>query len=672
MLSIALRVATAAVAFAGISLLAFLHSRRCHSELTAAQPRRTPEPQPIASTQSPTRPSTTAQSTPAGASATSDSTPRGIASVPSTTHGRLVLDGYFARQIGLIAAMRTLKLPGRSIEHTPHDYLLAALVNVLAGHEQLQQVSRGENPLRPDLLVAEAWEQRQFPEVSGVCRQLHALDWVQAEALREQLRQVFAPYVALCAGPLQARGERLQVDWDLTAKQITTDAETDPFAAYGHMESDLGRGYQWAETSLRGVGPDHKPRPVMLGGFLSPGNTHPTACMERLGTITESTLGRPRRRPDLQRVHIAVGEAAESERQSRVDDLRELVDRQLGLVNKLRDQVQAVEQRQAQRSPKQTALRARDERALTAVQARLEKASTLLAERQKRLEQATQVLTEAHQQTVGMRERLAKLEAENAALDAANQRGIAVEIFEDCQFSDSERIAYQLEAGYHLTTKARSQATMTKLLAREAKGEQLFGQWKEVSANAEVAECAETHYAKCPHPLRLLGYRKHLAASTSRPARTTYALFITSVPAPERTAEEVVREYHRRGGTVELSNREVKSDMGWRGQRLRHGPGLDVVTQFTFAGLNFVRWLADTVWAEAGSEAGKRPGLAELTRMARAPAQLLADEGGVAVHFTDEDGRTRRTLTLHTLRQPPLPGFVWPGVPIHAQLALQN
>ena len=86
----------------------------------------------------------------------------------------------------------------------------------------------------------------------------------QAEAVREQLRRVFAPYISLCAGPALSRGQRLVVDWDFTAKQITTEAKPEPFAAYGHMEDGLGKGYQWAEVVLRGSGPDGQDRAVSL------------------------------------------------------------------------------------------------------------------------------------------------------------------------------------------------------------------------------------------------------------------------------------------------------------------------------------------------------------------------------------------------------------------------
>ncbi len=242
----------------------------------------------------------------------------------------------------------------------------------------------------------------------------------------------------------------------------------------------------------------------------------------------------------------------------------------------------------------------------------------------------------------------------------------------DSGFGGSEQVATLMEEGYELTTKAISPATVSTLLRREVRGEILFGSWEEVSANARVAECSETRYATCPYPLRLLGYRKELAASASREARTTHALILTTIPASERSAVATVNHYHVRGGTVELVNRLAKSYLGWRGHRLRHAPGLDVLGQFVFAALNFVSWSADTIWAESRLEAGEVPGLAALTQMARTPADVLSDMDGVVVQFRPDSGWPNRSLRLGTLRQPPLPGFVWPGIPIDAQGPLQN
>jgi len=98
--------------------------------------------------------------------------------------------------------------------------------------------------------------------------------------------------------------------------------------------------------------------------------------------------------------------------------------------------------------------------------------------------------------------------------------------------------------------------------------------------------------------LRLLGYRKELAASDSRLAQTVHALILTSVPSQECGAVQSVNHYHIRGGTIELINRLAKSYLGWKGHRLRHAPGLDILGQFVFAGLNFVSWLADTLLGE--------------------------------------------------------------------------
>lgn len=592
-----------------------------------------------------------------------ESTP--ISGPGTTSHGRLILDGHFAQRIGLLSALGEVALPGKTVLHTPGEHLVTAFVNILAGHRQLQQISRGETPLRADLALAHSWGQAQFPEVSGVCRQLHALDWQTAEAVRGQLRLVFAPYVALCRGRAQNHGERLVVDWDLSSKEITTDAVSEPFAAYGHMSEGMGRGYQWAEAILRGVSPEGGARPASLGGFLRPGNAHPAECQERLRLITEASLGHPLRRPELLASRLDAAQVRCRQQEERIDMLRdrlEICERRLGSAKR---HLHLVQQRQD--SPL-----SQEEPAVQEAMGRVEKARGQLEGAKGRLAAGRVQLEEMEQTVAAMTGRLQRLRAENEALQAAEGPAVAIELIMDAGFGGSEQVATLIEEGYELTTKALSPACVGTLLRREARGEVIFGSWQSVSANAQVAECSERAYAACPHPLRLLGYRKELAASASRQARLSHALILSTVPAAERGAVETVAHYHVRGGTVELVNRLAKSYLGWRGHRLRHGPGLDVLGQFVFAALNFASWSADTVWADSGPEAGLVPGLAVLTQMARTPADVLTDEGGVVIQFRPDSGWPRRSLRLGALRQPPLPGFAWPGVHINAQEPLQN
>jgi hypothetical protein len=111
--------------------------------------------------------------------------PAAVSPAPAATaHGRLVLVGHFARRIGLLAMLEGLDLPGKRVRHAPHEHLATALANVLAGHDQLQGISRGERPLRADPALAAAWGQAELPEVSGVSRLLRAVDWEVAEAVR--------------------------------------------------------------------------------------------------------------------------------------------------------------------------------------------------------------------------------------------------------------------------------------------------------------------------------------------------------------------------------------------------------------------------------------------------------------------------------------------------------
>lgn len=659
MFSVPLRLAVGILVLVMVPSLTTLVGRRQRPPREPPLPTATPEPSPAG-----TAPPHPPASLPA--SEVTPARPTGVQPAP-TRHARLVLDGYFAQRIGLLAALRGLEVPGKTVQHHPQDHLVTALVNVLAGQRQLQAISRGDNPLRGDRTLAQAWDQEEFPEVSSVCRQLHATQWSHTEAVRARLDHVFAPYVARCAGPTLRRGQRLVVDWDLTPKSITTEAKSDPFAAYGHMEEGMGKGYQWAEAVLRGTSPEGQERPVALGGFLAPGNAHPDSCLERLRSLTEATLGRPRRHPDLLGLRLGAAQTQERARQARVATLSAQVRAAQERVVTRQSRLQAIHARQAGRRPEQQALLARDRRAEQAAEKGLAAAEKRRAALQERVVEAECARDEATERTQALQARLARLEADNAALDASQQGGTPIELVLDAQFGASETVALLREEGYDLTTKAISPATMEGLLRRVQQGEVLFGPWEPISANAEVAECVETHYAQCPFPVRLVGYRKHLAGSDSRPAQTRSALFITSISATERPAGATAQHYHVRGGTAELLNRQAKSHLGFRGHRLRHGPGLDILGQFVFAGLNFVPWLADTLWAESAAEGGDRPSLAELTQMARAPGQVLTDGDGVAVQFAPDGGWPQRALRLGALRQPPLPGFVWPGVPVNAQ-----
>ncbi len=211
------------------------------------------------------------------------------------------------------------------------------------------------------------------------------------------------------------------VDWDLTAKEITTDAASEPFAAYGHMEAGLGKGYQWAEATLRGVVPDGGARPVCLGGFLKPGNAHPSDCLERLRLITEASLGHPRRRPELLEERLAAARLATQQQEEKEDLLRDRVRRceqrfwaAKGHLRTVRKQSEAGEPSQSGTAETQPAARA--------AVGRVEKAQQRLEGAQARLAAATARLEQIQQTVAAMRERLRRLRAENEALEAGKRR----------------------------------------------------------------------------------------------------------------------------------------------------------------------------------------------------------------------------------------------------------
>ncbi|MBK7176085.1 MAG: hypothetical protein IPH82_02625 [Chloroflexi bacterium] len=74
-----------------------------------------------------------------------------------TQHAMLVIWGIFARRIGLVEAIETVKLKQKVRDHTPQTKVLEYLVAMLAGLPHLQDISHSAHPLDQDQLVAEAW-----------------------------------------------------------------------------------------------------------------------------------------------------------------------------------------------------------------------------------------------------------------------------------------------------------------------------------------------------------------------------------------------------------------------------------------------------------------------------------------------------------------------------------
>ena len=88
--------------------------------------------------------------------------------ITRTAHAMLIPWGLFARDIGLVQAMKRVPISQRQREHAPQTKLIELLVAILGGCAYLQDISHGPHPLDRDQAVATAWGQPSWADYSGV------------------------------------------------------------------------------------------------------------------------------------------------------------------------------------------------------------------------------------------------------------------------------------------------------------------------------------------------------------------------------------------------------------------------------------------------------------------------------------------------------------------------
>jgi hypothetical protein len=208
-----------------------------------------------------------------------------------TEHALLVPLGRFAQQIGLFQALERVPFKMKTIEHSPGDKLAELLIHILAGGMPIKELEVSPHPLVQDQTVAQAWGQETFASASGVSDLLRAASPEVVTALKQELRDVTAPYRRRLVRDLVP--SMLVVDFDLTGLVVSDQATSYEGADYGYRgEVDgVAKGYQFARAQLMG-----RDEALVLGGFLHPGRTVSIHCLAELVDVVEAEVGRPRRR----------------------------------------------------------------------------------------------------------------------------------------------------------------------------------------------------------------------------------------------------------------------------------------------------------------------------------------------------------------------------------------
>jgi len=502
-----------------------------------------------------------------------------------TAHAMLVAWGAYAQHIGLVERLNEVGLKQKSRVHRPQTKVLEFLVAMLAGLPHLQDISRSAHPLDQDQVLAEAWGQPAWADYSGVSRTLQGLSDEEAQAIAQELATISQPFIEQeIEIALQSTGY-LVYDADLTGRPVSNMSSSYPEAAFGHMGDRIALGYQAAVVSL------HSPTygRLWLSNRLHPGDTVSCTQAQALVKAAEARTGlRPRRRTELVEMRLTnartLFEKAEAIFWASTDKLKDAQDKMDETTRTLADcrrQVESLASDYAAtgRDPTPHCQLTRAKRKVATYEQRLPRVEKALAVAERRLHRDKRELAKLEAEVVRLSAHCEQLQADNQA----NTRPIQAIFRIDSGFASQENIAWLIEMGYELYTKARSTKVRDTLLASLSPDH--IGQ--RVGGNATLTAWAETTaggYFTYPVNLALAHYQ---LGETER-----HALFVhygdTNVT---HDLQGWFQTYNGRQ-TIEAGIKEGKNVFQMHHLKVRSAPALFLQEQMACFAANFVRFAA--------------------------------------------------------------------------------
>ena len=473
---------------------------------------------------------------------------------PVTDHALLVLLGQFAQRLGLVRLLEAVPVPQKTVEHRPQTKLIEFLVAILAGLEQLQELNDAPAPLVHDQALAAAWGQPAFAHYSGVSRTLAAADATTLQAVLHALQQISRPFVEREVLAIVRANQPLLVDIDLTGRAVSPTSTDYLDAAFGWMDDAVAKGYQSAISSLSG-GPTGR---LLLSSQRYAGRAKSADCLQAAVVAVEQVLGlHPRRRSALVQARLAELTTTLTERQQARAQV--VVQQQVALlqVEQIAAQPPSVRQQQRLRRTEQQVER--------------------LGRRHQMVERDIWHLL---QQQAEARAWLAHLETDNAAQPSA----VEVVIRLDAGFATDANLAWLIEMGYTVLTKAHSGHTTTRLQQRIGPD----AAWDRVGANAEALALGVQRVGEGRYALQALQVRYQLPQGVRHTTLLYYGERLPPAPA------EWFEQYNGRQ-TMEAGIKENKRVFTMRRPLVRSPLGMQLQEQFALFAANFVRWAA--AWA---------------------------------------------------------------------------
>ena len=502
----------------------------------------------------------------------------------TTEHVWLVVMGQFAQMLGLVKGLEGVPIDQKqNPQCPPQAKLIELLVGILGGIEYLQDLSLEAHAIAKDATVAQAWAQSIFAHYSGVSRTLEAADEHTLAAVIEILNQVSQPFIQAAVMETIRKQGGLTADVDLTGREVSPTSTDYQDATFGWMADDVHNGYQAAIVSLV----CKRCQRLMVALKRYPGRTHSAECLQDMVHELEQILGvRPSRRVSLV---LSRRQALQTKIQTLQKHLERHADQERALrANIVQNRAEAkalqaerLVQEPADGDPDKTE---KPHSRLAKVCHKLEAAQAREARNWRDLKKVLAIRRNQEGEMQILQEQLTQLDAWLAELEADNQANpnpIPFTLRIDAGFSTGANLAWLIEMGYIVLTKAYhakiSQSLRQRLVEPVA--------WTRVGRNADAVNMGDYYQNDCPYPLQAMLVRYHLPNEL----RYTTLLYYADTPAPPLP---LWFHYYNARQTIEAGIKEEKGVFTLKRHLVRSPIGMQLQEQFALFAANFVRWTA--------------------------------------------------------------------------------
>jgi hypothetical protein len=352
------------------------------------------------------------------------------------------------------------------------------------------------------------------------------------------------------------------------------------------MDDDVRKGYQMAITTLV----SQRWERLMINLRRYTGRTLSAQCLQEAAQELEQVLGvRPRRRIELieQRIQKVQHQIEQIEQKMAKD--QHLADELHLQGQQCREEMRTLPAQIAQLDNEYQTL-GRIEKPhsqLAKLRNRLLSTEKRDARTQRKLDQLAARSNKHNQELLALLADLCTLQTRFTQLQADNLNNpnpVDIVLRIDAGFSTGPNLAWLIEMGYIVLTKAHHSSTSACILQHMP--ENLT--WERVGRNAEAMAMGDYYQNDCPYPLQAMLVRYHLPDALQHTTLFYYA--DTQPPALPLWFSN----YNGRQ-TIEAGIKETKGVFTLKRHLVRSPFGMQIQEQFAAFAANLVRWAADWV-----------------------------------------------------------------------------